>query len=110
MISAQAPSCPRVKFKVQLSKSRNFCLFCLVHLDDGTGSGNSPLSFVNMTVELLNSGKAMNVKLIVFEGDSKLDGALGNLYILAPCDPDLLNPFYLVPLEGTRSRESTRVS
>lgn len=45
--------------------------------DDGPINGTSPLSFVNMTVELLDGRKIMNVKLGVIEEGSKLNGALG---------------------------------
>ncbi|KAL9972582.1 hypothetical protein ACROYT_G018916 [Oculina patagonica] len=44
--------------------------------DDGTSNGKPPLSFVNMTVELLDNGKVMNVKLKVFEKEYKLNGVL----------------------------------
>lgn len=46
--------------------------------DDGPINGGPPPSFVNMTVELLEGGKIMNVKLGVTENESKLSGALGN--------------------------------
>lgn len=42
-------------------------------------NGTSPLSFVKMTVELLDGGKIMNVKLSVIEKESKLNGALETL-------------------------------
>jgi len=46
--------------------------------DDGPINDRPPPSFVNMTVELLDGGKIMNVKLGVIENESKLSGALGN--------------------------------
>ena len=57
-------------------------LVFLTILGDGAINDGSPLSFVNMTVELLEGGKIMNVELAVIEEKSKLNGTLGNKRIL----------------------------
>lgn len=56
--------------------------FSYIISDDGAINGRSPPSFVNMTIELLEDGKVMNVKLGVFEKESKLNGALGNTLMI----------------------------
>ena len=53
-------------------------LVFLITSDGGAINDSSPLSFVNMAVELVEGGKILNVKLSVKEKESKLDGALGN--------------------------------
>ena len=57
-------------------------LVFLIILGDGAINDGSPPSFVNMTVELLEGGKIMNVELAVIEEKSKLNGTLGNKRIL----------------------------
>ena len=57
-------------------------LVFLITSDGGATNDTSPLSFVNMAVELVEGGKIMNVKLSVKEKESKLDGALGNTLMI----------------------------
>ena len=57
-------------------------LVFLITSDGRATNDTSPLSFVNMAVELVEGGKIMNVKLSVKEKESKLDGALGNTLMI----------------------------